>query len=332
MNRKTGLVSTILLLLAAGALYFFYAQYTAQKAAAALHTLKLSGNVDVREISLAFRQSDRIAELFVDTGDTVEAGQLLARLDTHEIDLQLAKAQAQLAAQQSSVELAHNGARAEERARLAARVQSAHAAAKNAAGVYIRHQQLYNVDGVSRQALDNAKAEAEAKSAALTEAKEALAEAENGTRIEEIARAEAQLAAAQDELTRQQYLRTQYELRAPTGGVIRNRLLEAGDMASATTPVFQLSLLDKKWIRAYIPETALAKVFEGQNARIFLDSLPDQPLIGQVGYISSTAEFTPKNVETEELRTALVYEVRIYLNDTDNVLRLGMPVTVELDV
>ena len=138
--------------------------------------------------------------------------------------------------------------------------------------------------------------------------------------------------ALQEELSRQDYLLSQYELLAPADGVVRSRLLEAGDMAGSTAPVFKISLLDKKWVRVYVKETDLGKIYEGQDARVYIDSQPEKPLTGQVGYIAGTAEFTPKTVQTDDLRTALVYEVRVYVNDEDNVLRLGMPATVRIEV
>ena len=130
-------------------------------------------------------------------------------------------------------------------------------------------------------------------------------------------------------MARQEYVLSNYQLVAPSDGVIRSRLLEVGDMASTTRPVFKLSLNDKKWARVYVKETDLPKIFEGQEAKIYLDGRTE-PIIGQIGYISGTAEFTPKTVQTDELRTSLVYEVRVYADDPDNVLRLGMPTTVKI--
>ena len=124
---------------------------------------------------------------------------------------------------------------------------------------------------------------------------------------------------------------SQYELRAPADGVIRSRLLQPGDMASPSAPVFKLSLLDKKWVSAYVSATDLGKIYEGQAALVSIDS-QKEPVQGQIGYISDTAEFTPKNVQTDELRTALVYEIRVYVDDPDNVLRMGMPATVKVNL
>ena len=293
--------------------------------------LVLQGNVDVREVSLAFRQSDRILEMLAEEGDRVQKGQVLARLDTQELKLQLQRLNAEIAAQQSTVDKLHNGTRPEEICQAEGNLRQAQAAAEHAAGVYQRKRDIYtSIAGISQQELDNAYHDMEAKQATMSVAEAALQEAKAGPRQEDIAGAEAGLQALRNEQLRYIYLLSQYELQAPDDGVIRSRLLEAGDMASPSKPVFKLSLPGKKWVRAYVPETELGRVYEGQQARVYIDSLPGKAIGGQVGYISGTAEFTPKHVQTEELRTSLVYEVRVYVDDADNVLRLGMPATVRI--
>ena len=293
--------------------------------------LVLQGNVDVREVSLAFRQSDRILEMLAEEGDRVQKGQVLARLGTRELKLQLQRLNAEIAAQQSTVEKLYNGTRPEEIRQAEGNLRQAQAAAEHAAGVYQRKRDIYtSIAGISQQELDNAYHDMEAKQATMSVAEAALQEAKAGPRQEDIAGAEAGLQALRNEQLRYIYLLSQYELQAPDDGVIRSRLLEAGDMASPSKPVFKLSLPGKKWVRAYVPETELGRVYEGQQARVYIDSLPGKAIDGQVGYISGTAEFTPKHVQTEELRTSLVYEVRVYVDDADNVLRLGMPATVSI--
>ena len=186
---------------------------------------------------------------------------------------------------------------------------------------------LYAGDAISKQTLDAAEAKAKSTAATLAHAQSAHDLASNGYRQEDIDAAQAQLQSLQNELQTAQYNLSQATLVAPQDGVIRSRLVEPGDMASPSTPVYTLSLDTTKWIRAYISEDKLGKIHEGQSATVTIDSV-DTPLTGQVGYISDTAEFTPKSVETDDLRTSLVYEVRIYVTDPDNVLRLGMPATV----
>ena len=328
MAAKKKLVLLLIAVCLLGIAAYLYSTFCQQEAQ---EELVLQGNVDVREVSLAFRQSDRILELLVEEGDRVQKGQVLARLDTNELNLQLKKLNAEIAAQQSTVDKLHNGTRPEEISRAEGNLRQAQAAAEHAAGVYQRKRDIYtSIAGISQQELDNAYHDMEAKNAAMSAAQAALQEAKAGPRQEDIAGAEAGLQALRNEQLRYIYLLSQYELQAPDDGVIRSRLLEAGDMASPSKPVFKLSLPGKKWVRAYVPETELGNIYEGQAARVYIDSLPGKALSGQVGYISGTAEFTPKHVQTEELRTSLVYEVRIYVEDEENVLRLGMPATVRI--
>jgi len=136
---------------------------------------------------------------------------------------------------------------------------------------------------------------------------------------------EADLALAQRELADAQ-------LCAPTNGVIRNRILEPGDMASPIKPVLTLAITDPLWVRAYLSEADLGKVWPGMAATVSTDSFPHRRYEGWVGYISPTAEFTPKTVQTPDVRTSLVYQVRVYVHNPRNELRLGMPATVRIDL
>ncbi|MFO7986143.1 MAG: efflux RND transporter periplasmic adaptor subunit, partial [Desulfatiglandaceae bacterium] len=119
-------------------------------------------------------------------------------------------------------------------------------------------------------------------------------------------------------------------LYAPAPGIIRDRILEPGDMAFPQVPVFTLALTDPLWVRAYVPEPSLGKIAPGMHAEVTTDSYPGKIYPGWIGFISPTAEFTPKNVETPDLRTRLVYEVRIYICNPQGELRLGMPATVSI--
>ena len=188
----------------------------------------------------------------------------------------------------------------------------------------------FDADGaVSRQSADDAEARWKAAAANLENAKAALSLANKGPRSEDIAAAEAQLSALKAGLENDLYNLSQATLVAPQDGVIRSRLMETGDMASAARPVYLIGLSDPKWIRAYVPESRLGELREGMEADVYVDSFPNEAIKGKVGYISDTAEFTPKSVQTEELRTSLLYEVRIFVDDEENRLRMGMPATVK---
>ena len=328
-KKKAALAAGVVVLALLGG--FGYERHQDQKAA---RTLTLYGNVDVREVALAFRQSDRIADVLVEEGDKVTKDQVLARLDTDELKIKKSKLQAQVAAQQAVVDKLHNGTRAEDLAEAKSKADEAAAQAEQAKQDLDRAQTAYRNSlglSVSKQDLDAARTKADVAAAQAEAASQSYAKAQAGPREEDVAAGEAQLRALQEEVNQVNYLLGQAELRAPSDGVIRSRLLEPGDMASPQKPVFKLSLNEKKWVRVYVSEQDLGRIYEGMEAKVYTDSFPNDPVTGQVGYISSTAEFTPKTVETSDLRTALLYEVRVYVTDTRNRLRMGMPVTVKLE-
>ena len=295
-------------------------------------TLALYGNVDLRQVELPFNNSERIAAVLVQEGDRVRRGQVLARLDTSRLEPQVAQAEAQVAAQQQIVIRLHNGSRPEEIAQARANVESAKADVANARRQYERLKSLLerSAGAVSQQDVDNAKATLDVAEAKLAVNQKALELAIAGPRKEEIAEAEARLRAAEAQLA---FLRQQLadaQLVAPVDAIVRTRLLEPGEIASPQKPVLSLAVTDPKWVRAYVSEPDLGKVYPGMAALVAVDSFPDRRFKGWVGFISPVAEFTPKAVQTKELRTSLVYEVRVFVQDPTDVLRLGMPATVYL--
>ena len=327
-------ISVVLLLTAAiCAAFFAYRHWEEARAAENSKLLRLFGNADVREVTAAFRTSDRIAAMYAEEGDTVTRGQKLAALDTRELELTAKKTAAQIDAQKNAVMRLKNGTRPEETAQYLARMQSAEADEDYAKKDLSRKRGAFNSSGglaVSKAALEESESALSVCAAKTKDARKAYELAVAGPRIEDIKEAEAQLKALEAELERENYVLRESVLRAPAGGVIRSRLLEPGDMATPQTPLFRIALNDKKWVRAYVQEADLGKIKEGMPADLYIDSRPDDPVRGQIGYISSTAEFTPKTVQTEELRTSLLYEIRVYLDDKENILRMGMPVTVQI--
>lgn len=295
--------------------------------------LTLYGNVDVRQVSLAFNASERVATLTVREGDRVRRGQLLGTLDTRGATLELAQAEARQAASKQVLRRLKTGSRPEELAQARAALASAQAEDDDAGQQLARLNSVHAATAgkaVSRQDLDAAIARRQRARAARVTADKALALAVSGPRDEDIAEADAQLRAAQAQTALLRYRLEQAQLTAPVDGVVRSRLLEPGDMASPQRPAYALALTDPKWVRAYVGEVDLGRLRPGMRATVSTDSHPDQRLPGKVGYISSVAEFTPKTVQTDELRTSLVYEVRILVDDSRDRLRLGMPATVRL--
>jgi len=292
--------------------------------------LVLYGDVDLRQVELAFNDSERIAAIYVQEGDRVKRGEIVARLDTSRLEPQVEEAEANAAAQREVVARMHHGSRPQEIAEAVANVESAQADAANARRQYLRRKTLAANAVVSQQDLDNAKAALDVAEARLNVNQKALDLAVAGPRQEDIGQAEAELRAneAQAAFLRQQLADAQ--LAAPAEAVVRTRLMEPGEMASPQKPVLSLAVIDPKWVRAYVAEGDLGKLRMGMPASIAVDSFPDQRFEGWVGFVSPVAEFTPKNVETEELRTSLVYEVRVFVEDPADQLHLGSPATVHV--
>ncbi len=298
----------------------------------AAEELVLYGNVDIRQVSLAFDGSERVVEMRVQEGDRVHGGQVLAKLDTRILLLQIAQAEARVSVQQQVLLRLKNGTRPEEVAQARAEVVAAQADADLATQQLKRLLDINQAEAeaVSQQDLDTARSRYQAALAQLENRKKALQLALIGPRQEDISEAQAQLEVYQAEQALLKHQLSLAELKAPLDAVIRSRLLEPGDMASPERPAYALAITNPKWVRAYIKETDLGLIKPGMSASVRTDSYPEQPIEGHIGYISSVAEFTPKTVQTEDLRTSLVYEVRIYVDDPDDRLRLGMPATVHI--
>lgn len=292
------------------------------------------GNVDLRQVDLPFNDAERIAAVLVEEGAAVTKGQVLARLDTSRLLPRVAQAQARANAQAELLRKLRNGARPEEVAQARAALNAAQAEAANARSQFERLQAISDESkgrAVSPQDLQAAATAARMSEARAENARKALELTLAGPRKEDIDQASAQLEAAEAELALLKQQLADAQLVSPTDGVVRNRLMEPGELATPQRPVFSIAVTTPKWIRAYLSETDLSRVRIGAPATVTVDSAPGEPVQGTVSFISSTAEFTPKTVQTEELRTSLVYEVRVMVDDRDDRLRLGMPATVTID-
>lgn len=292
--------------------------------------LMLYGNVDIRETDLAFNNSEHIDRLLVQEGDRVRKGQLLATLHRERMQAEVAAAEARVAARTAVVARLETGSRPEEVHQAQANVVAARAKLTDAQITFERTQKLYREQAASKQAVDDAQAGQDTARAELRVAEAALALAVQGPRLEDIEEARAMLKAEEAQLALAQEVLKDTELYAPSDGIIRNRILEPGDMVSTQTPVYTLALTNPVWVRAYAPETVLGKLAPGMSADVSTDSYPGKRYPGWIGFISPTAEFTPKNVETPELRTRLVFQVRVYVCNPQDELRLGMPATVTI--
>lgn len=327
-KRKRLIAIPILLMVAFGGWLLWRSQHSVGNG----HELTLYGNVDVREVNLAFNGNQRIVHMLVNEGARVHKGQVLAELDTRYLKAEASRAKAQVAAQEQILAALRAGSRPQQIAQARADVDGAKVDLDNARVNYRRLRELAAKHLASAQQRDDARTTMDAAQARLNALQQTLALAIEGPRKEDITAAADTLKAREAELTLATNALEDAVLKAPADGIIRNRILEPGDMASPQQPVYTLALTDRIWVRAYVSEADLGRIHPGMMAAVTTDSYPDKRYHGTIGYISPTAEFTPKNIETPKVRTTLVYQVRVYVNDADNQLRLGMPATIHVDL
>lgn len=274
MNKKK--TAIILLLIASLSAGIFFAFRPKQENNS---VLTVYGNVDIREVDLAFRVFGKVKKLHFDEGDVIKKGDLLAELDPIPYEEQLNEAKAEL----SYAEMSY----------------------LNAAKQYERRKIAVMSSAISEEDYENASANMQERKAAFERAKASLDSA-----------------------------KTSYQdtnLFSPSDGVILSRIKEPGSVLNSGQPVYSLSLFSPVWVRAYVSEVDLGKIYPGMEAEVKTDT-PDSPVYkGTIGYISPVAEFTPKNVETVDLRTELVYRIRVIIQEETKGLRQGMPVTVLLE-
>lgn len=293
--------------------------------------IRLYGNVEIRQVLLGFRVSGRVEAVYREEGERVASGDLLGILDPVPYHIKRSEAQGAMLQAKATLEKLHRGFRTEEVQEAAAQRDRVRASLDLAEKDYSRISNLFAKKAIARSDLDRASSQRNALRAELAAAENALALMREGYRKEDIEAAEAAYEAASARFAAAENALSDTELRSPAEGTILTRVTEPGTVVGASQVVYALALERPVQVRAYIPEPQLGRVRVGMPARIFTDSSPT-PIEGTLTFISPTAEFTPKQVQTEDLRTDLVYRARILVeDDRDGRLKNGMPVTVLMD-
>ena len=293
MKKPVAIILVVVVLLAAGVGGWLWYQSHQDKG------LTLYGNVDIRTVNMSFRVGGRLASLSVDEGDAIKTGQTLGMLDKAPYENALMQAKAGVSVAQAQYDLMLAGYRDEEIAQAAAAVKQAQAAYDYAQNFYARQQGLWKSRTISANDLENARSSRDQAQATLKSAQDKLSQYHTGNRPQDIAQAKASLEQAQAQLAQAELDLHDTTLIAPSDGTLMTRAVEPGSML--------------------------------RELLLYTDGRPDKPYHGKVGFISPTAEFTPKTVETPDLRTDLVYRLRIIVTDADDALRQGMPVTVKVN-
>ena len=294
--------------------------------------LILYGNVDIRQVDLGFRVSGRIAKVLFEEGDLVKPGDVVAVLDKASYEASLAAAMAQLLQAEENFAKLKHGNRPQEIEEARATVREQQATLENAEIIFKRQSEQVKIGSTSQQAYDDALTEKIKAGANLKSAQEALSLAIEGFRKEDIGAGRAAMETAMAQLESAKINLNDTEIISPSEGTILTRVREPGSIVAPGSVVYTLSLRNPVWVRAYISEPNLGRIKPGMKALVTTDTNQDKPFKGHIGFISPQAEFTPKTVETPELRTDLVYRLRIVVEDPKGQLRQGMPVTINIKI
>lgn len=300
----------------------------AQRLAAAPDAGTLYGNVDIRQVDLAFEVEGRIVAMPKHEGDRVSQGETVAEVDPATYANATALAEGRRDAAKAQLDELLAGTRPEDIDQARANDAAAQATLANAQASFARQKDLAARNVSSQQQLDDARMALDSASAKLAQTHAAMIEAINGPRVQDIDASRANLRAAEAtlELARTQLART--KLIAPSAGTVMTRVIEPGTVVLPAAAVYSIAIDGEVWVRAFAPEPLLARL--APDARVTLSTDAGKTYRGHIGYVSPAAEFTPKTVETPELRTQLVYRLRIRVENPDDGLRQGMPVTIHL--
>jgi HlyD family secretion protein len=308
----------------------------------ATSTIRATGYVEATEVRVSAQVSGRILELKVAEGDRVKTGDVLARLDTADSELSLKRSIADRDQADANLRLLKAGSRDEDIRQAQAQLQSAQneaqvdAAQLESANADVkRFEDLLRANAGSVKQRDDAVTARDVAAAKLRAAQnqaqaaaDLLAKLKAGSRPQEIEAGRARVASADVQIATSRKAITDAVVTSPVDGIVTSKLLDAGEMAAVHAPIVVVTDLDRAWANVYVDGLTLPQLRIGQSATILTDA--GQRLNGTITFISPNAEFTPRNVQTPEERSKLVYRIKVTTDNREGILKPGMPVDAEL--
>jgi len=291
--------------------------------------LVASGHVEATDIRLATKVAGRIAEVAVDEGDSVKAGQVLAKIETTDIELVLRQTQAERAAADAELRLRVKGARVEDIEEMRAQLHASELELEGAERDFNRLDALVARGSGADKARDDARTRRDALQARVVAMQASLAKLEAGFRREEIDATRARLEAVDARIAQLEQQLKDCSIVAPTDGVVTEKLAEPGELVAVGTPLVVVTDLADAWLNVYVAEPDLTRVRIGSEASVVTDD--GQARTGKITYVASQAEFTPKNVQTRDERVKLVFKVKIGLDNADGLFKPGMPAEAHIN-
>ncbi len=306
------------------------------------NTIRVSGHVEATEVHVAAEVGGRLVDQRVAEGDPVAPGDVIALLDTRDIELQIGRANAERAAADAQLRLLQAGARPQDIRQAEAQVDAARADAaaaeverRAAETDFQRFETLLQANAGSQKQRDDARARVDAAREReggardrIRAAGEVVSRLQAGARPEEVEAARARVAAIDAQLAVFEKMRGDAIVVAPVGGIVTLTLTDAGEIVAPGMPLLVVTDLDHAWANLFVPEPLIPRLVLGQAADVRTDA--GDTLTGTVTYISPQAEFTPRNVQTADERSRLVYRIKVAVDNSAGVLKSGMPVDAEL--
>ncbi len=289
-----------------------------------------SGTVDATEVVVSFRVPGTLRRRPVEEGSVVKAGDLVAALDDREALARLQQAEAAKQAAQARLADLEQGYRPQEIAEARAQAEQARANLAHLEDEAKRSETLFEGGATSRQRQDRDRTAAAVAAQQYKAVQERLKLLQGGYRPETIRAAAAQLEEAGAAVAAARVALEDLQATIPLAGVVTRTHAEVGETLGAGRPVASVTDISRPWIRVYIPENLIGKVRLGMTAKVTVDTFPDRAFSGRVSYVSPQAEFTPKNVQTQEERVKLVFAVNVTVDNTDGTLKPGMPADVTI--
>jgi len=292
------------------------------------NTIEAQGNIEAINIVVSSKVNGEVLHIIKDEGEKVNAGDTVMIIDPEVYELRLAEAAAALQQAEAKYNLLKKGARKEDLKQSEETLKQAQIYLELAEKDKERMTNLYESKSITEKQYDDAVAKYEIALAKFSSAEQHNKKMKNFARPEELQQAEANLnrAIAGLDLIKKN-IRDCY-VTSPSNGFIVKKFVEKGETVGAMSSLFQVADLTTVELVIYIPETKLGMVKFGQTAEITTDTYPDKIYKGKISFISPEAEFTPKNIQTKEERTKLVFKVKVKVNNPDFELKDGMPADV----
>jgi HlyD family secretion protein len=320
MQRRIGIIVALIVVLGAAGWWRWKAGRDESDRA-----IKGSGIIEITEVDVAFEVPGTIKERYVEEGSLLDKGEPIARVDDREYRLLVDRATAAKAAAEARYRLVLKGPRAQEIDQALAAVEAADSDFTTAQREFDRIRALHEAHVASQSEFDRIKAAFTGAQSSRDRAHAQLAMMKEGSRSEEVEEGRARLREGEKALELAELNLSRCQLFAPIAGRVLSKNREVGEMAPAGASVITLGDLTRPWLNLYVGERDLGKVALGMKADVTVDSFPSQPFSGKVTFVSEKAEFTPKNIQTQDERVKLVYRIKIELENRNQALKAGMP-------